>query len=431
MNKRNCILLGVFFFLVSFNKASPKDYLQNPFADLPGETTVIKHKIAIESSTKEGNLLSFVKEAINEATGLITKGNSRRGSVLKVLVPVLSVVIILLIISAFFIVAAVFLIKARRTLREKRRKNTGRQYLSIIAEYVVNKQQFEYPSFPRLYNPLNRAVLIEQIYDLSQSLFGPKQNKLLKLFRIRKLLRHILFNFAISGKAVKATYLKLFSVVILNQNLLHKFYKYLFSKHNEIRRFAQLSLLNYDTDSLKEILDNYPYYLTLWDQIHILEIIERRATIPPDFYIYLKSNNPSVVIFGLRMIRIFYQKGPGQEIIIELLSHSYEDIRYEALKTASDLNIEGVNKVLLAYLSELGPKYKELIIEYLININMLDDNMIFQLFFNEKEDLNRLNILKTVYNNSSYGKMILEDLENYTEDENVRSMCKYILENAI
>jgi uncharacterized Fe-S cluster-containing MiaB family protein len=57
--------------------------------------------------------------------------------------------------------------------------------------------------------------------------------------------------------------------------------------------------------------------------------------------------------------------------------------------------------------------------------------MIFQLFFNEKEDLNRLNILKTVYNNSSYGKMILEDLGNYTEDENVRSMCKYILENAI
>ncbi len=431
MNKRIFILLGFFFFFVTFTRASPWNYLQSYHDRISSATIVKNYNIKIEGSEQTGDFLSFLRNTINRTTELVVKENRRRGGILKVLIPVLFVVIMLLIISASLIFAAVFIIKARRRLREKRRKSTGILYLSIIADYVINKEQFEYPSFPRLYNPLNRAVLIEQIYDLSQSLFGPKQNKLLKLFRIRKLLRHILFNFAISGKAAKATYLKLFSVVILNQNLLHKFYKYLFSKHNEIRRFAQLSLLNYNTDALKEILDDYPYYLTLWDQIHILEIIDRRATIPPDFYIYLKSNNPSVVIFGLRMIRIFYQKSTSEDILIELLSHSNEDIRYEALKTASDLKVEGVNKVLLAYLSELGPKYKELIIEYLININMLDDNMIFQLFLNEKEDLNRLNILKTVYNNSSYGKRILEDLSNYTDDEKVRSMSKYILENII
>jgi len=325
----------------------------------------------------------------------------------------------------------VFTIKALRTYKEKRMYVIGKQYLKIIADYLVKKRQSEYPVFPGLYKPLNRITLIRQIYLLSQNLFGNKQNKLLKLFRIRRLLRHVLFSIAISGKNKKAVYLKLFSVIIPNKTLDKKFKKYLFSTHHELRRFAQLASLNYNPHSLDNILKDYPYSLTLWDQIHFFEVIDRRSTIPPDFYLYLKSANPTVVLFGLRMIRIFFQKNEKEKQLIELLRHTDENIRYEALKTISDLNVEGVDSLILAYVSEIDDKYKTLVIEYLIKNNLLDDDTLFKFFYSEIKDLDRLNILKTVFNNYPNGDKLINDFMNYTEEEKIKKMCAFILENAL
>ncbi len=377
------------------------------------------------------NFISILRKTINKITYKITQEEIGRGTLLNTLIPVLSIVIILQITASILLFFSVFIIKTRRLVRKRRKKEIGKAYLLLIANYLVDVQQYEYPVFPKLYNRLNRTVLIEHVYNLSKNLFGKKHNKLLKLFRIRRLLRHVLFQITISGKARKATYLKLFSHIILNQALLYKFHKYLFSKHHELRRFAQLSMLNYDIDSLGEILQDYRYYLTTWDQIHFLEVIERRATIPPDFYIYLQSSNPTVVIFGLRMIRIFYQKSDKETLIGGLLGHPNEEVKHEALKTASELKVEGIANMVLAYLSEIENKYKYLVVEYLIKSNKLDDTMLYKFLLNEKDDVNQMNILTAIYNNDPNGKAILEDLKNYTKEESIRSMCTCILENTL
>lgn len=375
--------------------------------------------------------IPLLEKPIQRITKEILKNEFRRHSLLKTLVPILSVLIILLIANSIFILVYVFTIKILRRNREKRKHAISQRYLKITADYLVKKRQPEYPIYPKLYKPLNKKALIEQIYLLSQNLFGTKQNKLLKLFRIRRLLKHILVRISISGKYKKAANLKLFSVIIPNKFLADKFKKYQFSKNHELRRFAQLTSLNYDTNSLEEILKDYPYSLTLWDQIHFFEVIDLRSTIPPDFHPYLKSVNPTVILFGLRMIRIFYQKSEKEKQLIELLRHPDENIRYEALKTISELNVEGVDKLILAYVSEIDEKYKSLVIEYLIKNNLLDDDTLFKFFYSELKDLDRLNILKTVFNNYPNGDQLINDFKNYTEEEKIRSMCTFILENAI
>lgn len=425
--------ITAFFFLFENRITSVPDYPQ-----IILNKDVSRH-IAMDNFIPDKNMELIQKPSVFPVLNDLTDKAGRRileketsnSPLLKTVVPVLAFVIIVFFFGSMFFFFAVFHIKTRRLYKERRKKKTGEKYMNIIADYLIKREQHEYPVFPGLRNALNRGVLIEQIYSLSQNLFGQKQNKLLKLFRIRRLLRHVLFHIAISGKARKAAYLKLFAVIILNRYLKDKFSKYLFTRHSELRRFAQLSCLNYDTNLLQEILHDYPYYLTLWDQIHFFEVIERRGTIPPDFYIYLKSSNPTVIIFGLRMIRVFYQKSENENQIVELLKHSHEDIRYEALKTVSELHIEGVNRVLLAYLSEIGEKYKSLIIEYLIKNNLLDDQMLLEFFYREKKDLDRLNILKTIYNTYSNGQSMVTDIKNTTKEEKVRSMCTYILENAL
>lgn len=380
---------------------------------------------------QENRVFYSLGTTIHEVTRAVLKDEYRRNNISRTIVLLLCILIILLLVSSFCIVLYVFTIKTLKIYKEKRQYTISRQYMRIIADYVVRKQQSEYPEFPGLHKNLRRKVLIEQIYLLAQNLFGPKQNKLLKLFRIRRLLKHVLFYIAISGNNNKAVYLKLFSVIIPNKYLDNKFKKYLHSQNHELRRFAQLASLNYNINSLDEILKNYPYSLTLWDQIHLLEIIERRSTIPPDFYPYLKSANPTVVIFGLQMIRIFFQKNTQENQLVELLSHPNGDVRYEALRTVTELNVEGVNNLVLAYLSEAGAKHKTLIIKYMIKNNLLDDDTLFKFFFSEEKEVDRLNILETIYNNYPNGRGLLVDFKNYTEDDKIKSMCTYILENAI
>ncbi|MFO8233905.1 MAG: hypothetical protein R6U04_00680 [Bacteroidales bacterium] len=383
------------------------------------------------ASIQKSFVIPFLKNTIDRIRKNILKNESRRISLLKTLIPILSVLIILFIASSIFIVFYVFIFKTSKKYQEKRKYSIGQRYLKITADYLVNKKQSEYPIFPGLYSSFNRKILIGQIYSLSQNLFGNKQNKLLKLFRIRRLLKHVLFSIAISGKYKKAVYLKLFSVIIPNKYLDNKFEKYLFSRHHELRRFAQLASLNYNPQSLEKILKDYPYSLTLWDQIHFFEVIDRRSTIPPDFSTYLKSSNPTVILFGLRMIRIFYQTNTKEKQLVELLRHTNKNIKYEALKTISDLNVEGVDNIILAYLSEIDEKHKVLVIEYIIKNNLLDDNTLFKFFYSEIKDLDRLNILKTVYNNYPNGDRLINDFKNYTNEEKIKSMCTFILENAI
>ena len=396
---------------------------------IPVQHTV-KPSIALDSP-HQISLISFFQKKIHRIRNLILNHETRRGSLLETLIPILSVIIVFLMLNAIAIFGAVYILKAIRSYRSKRKDAIAATYLRLIADYLVNRKQSEYPIFPKLQNALNRNVLIAMIYQLSQDFFGKKQNKMLKLFRIRLLLKHVLFRIAVAPKAVKATYLKLFSVIILNKHLKNKFYKYLFSKHHEVRLFTQLAYLNYQTNHLGKILRDYPYILTTWDQIHFLEVIDRRSTIPPDFYPFLESSNDSVIIFGLRMIRIFYQKGENEHQIIGLLSHPNEDVRYEALKTATDLNIETKDKLLLAYLSEMDDKYKALIVKFLIQSGIIDEQNVQNLFYQEKNDTYRLIILETIYNCYSEGQQKIEQIRKDSEEENVKSMCTHILENAI
>lgn len=379
----------------------------------------------------EGSLAVQWKKFHEYYTRLITGKEEIKAEVLRKVVPVLLVLIILMTFSLLIIVSCILIVKSRRMYVEKKRKQTGRKYLKIIAEYLVKRKQPEYPTFHGLFSILNRRILINQIYSLSQALFGDKQNKLLKLFRIRVLLRHVLINIALYGKSRKALYIKLFSVILLNRTLYQKFQKYAHSQHHELRLYTQLAILNYNPEALPSLLDDYPHYFSLWDQIHFLEVIDRRSTVPPDFYHYLQHPNHTVVIFGLRMIRIFYQKNEKEYLITQLLAHPNEQVRYEALKTATDLYIENMNKLLLAYLSEVNDQYKTLIIRFLIQNNLLDHDELLRFFYEERDEHDKFSILKAIYNNYQNGKETVEQIRSDADEPQTKDMCNFILENAI
>jgi hypothetical protein len=333
--------------------------------------------------------------------------------------------------SWLVIMLYVLLIKAYRIRRDKRRAIIEVRYLRIIASCLSRKNVSAYPHFPRLRSTFNQKVLINQLYRLSASMIG-RQRERLNIFyenrHIKKLMNRAL---CLICKDVKTRYMKYFSIRRLSYEQLERVQKHLNSRNHQLRLFSQLAVLNYEPQMLGDILAGYKHPLTTWDQMHIFDLMLRRSSHPVDYYDFIDHENPTVVIFALRMIRYFFLKDEREHKIIPLLSHSSEQIRYEALKTASDLKVEEVDKLLLAYISEINEKYKELIIEFLIRNGLVSSGELMDFFHQEKDRVAKLYILEAIQNRYPTGEDLIRKLEQMTSDPDVRAMCLHVMEKSL
>ena len=329
------------------------------------------------------------------------------------------------------IIPCVWLIKSYRVEQDNRTAIIERRYLRIIGSYLSAERELESPSFPGLSLASHRKILIGQLYGLSTSMMGRQQERLNALYDNRQVKRLMDKGLGSSCKCSKSRYLKYFSVRRMSYEQLQRVRKHLNSRNTQLRLATQLAVLNYEPRLLNDILVGYKYSLTTWDQMHIFELMLRRPTHPVDYYELIDHENPTVVLFALRMIRFFYLKDEREQKIIPLMSHSNEQIRYEALKTASELKLEKVDKLLLAYISEINEKHKELIIEFLIRNKLVSSGELMDFFHQEKDPVAKLHILESIQNKYPAGEELISKLQQMTTDPEVRSMCLHVMEKSL
>jgi hypothetical protein len=105
----------------------------------------------------------------------------------------------------------------------------------------------------------------------------------------------------------------------------------------EVRREIQLylvKLFSFDGLSFLSILENQ---LSEWDQIQLLEILQRRNSQNiPDLTNWLQSTNDSVISFTLKLAKIFNQY-ETKEQVMQLFDHPNIAIRIEAIELVSPL----------------------------------------------------------------------------------------------
>ena len=106
----------------------------------------------------------------------------------------------------------------------------------------------------------------------------------------------------------------------------------------EIRKEVQLYLVTlFHFDGLK-FLDILQTQLSEWDQIQLLEVLQRFDEQEiPDINPWLKSKNNSVVAFALKLAKI-YNQFEVKDALIELLSHQQKNIRVDAIHVLSHLH---------------------------------------------------------------------------------------------
>jgi HEAT repeat protein len=182
-------------------------------------------------------------------------------------------------------------------------------------------------------------VLIDQMIDVSVNLKGDSEDKLTRLYMELALDRDSIRR-AHSNKwhlRIKG-FRELAFMGIKEAN--DEMYKSLNSRNEILRMEAQIALVRLSDKEHFDFLSKLERPFSLWEQITLHDLILQHNIPVPEFKKWLGSNNPTVVMFALRMIREFKQRDAEPEVKIALL-HRDQRVSKLAVEVSGDLDLRG------------------------------------------------------------------------------------------
>jgi hypothetical protein len=242
----------------------------------------------------------------------------------------------LLILSVLNIVVITILIFGRRWLALRNLTYSTRMTEKVDAalmEYLFGNQELARENLA----VLNQSIVIKEIVSLYKQTLGSKSESLKSLFDELELDRLVIRRIRFSRWFTKITYIDAAqSMLVYHAEDIITPYQY--GPNPYVRNVAQVACINLSTGNAFSFLNVLEDTLPVWHQIILHKAMVRNSIPLPDFYEYLRSENDTVVLFALNMIRLFDQTGPEEEVIA-LVSHMNPVVRRNALRVIRDLKI--------------------------------------------------------------------------------------------
>jgi tetratricopeptide (TPR) repeat protein len=202
------------------------------------------------------------------------------------------------------------------------------------------------------------------------------------------------------------------------------------SNNSILRMEAQLALVRLNDDDRFSFLDHIQRPFTKWEQINVHEMIVSHNLEIPDFTRWLGSQNRTVVIFSLNMIKVFKQI-ESWEKVIDLLKNEDDEVRKTAIYVLGALRIRQAA-------SSLKNHYKHEVYENMLAIlvalgRIADESAIkFLVMVIDKEDDVQLQIeaARGLRDTGVNGQMALEKLM-HSDYKNYQIIIKHVLDKRI
>lgn len=195
-------------------------------------------------------------------------------------------------------------------------------------------------------NPYKRKIIISTFVKLRNEISGEIADSIKKLYYQTGLISYALSNLKSKKWEVIALgirELKQFQVTEAYDEII----KYINHPKREVRVEIQLYLVDLFHFKGLKFLNNLKKSLSEWNQIQILEILQRFDEQEiSDIRPWLKSSNDSVVAFALKLAEI-YNQYEAKEELITLLNHQNTEIRVKTIQILSHLNVTEVKTKLM------------------------------------------------------------------------------------
>lgn len=340
----------------------------------------------------------------------------------------LIITIFLSILSMIILLAVILLNRSRLEKEEKLRSYLSETYQTMIVDYLfadINTDKF----FEIASNKYRRQVLIDQMIDVSVNLKGDTENKLQNLY----------LSLGLDEDSVKRAHdfrwhkkIKGFrELAFMNINDANdQMYKALNSRNEILRMEAQIALVRLTDHDPFNFLFSLKRPFSLWEQITLHDLIIQHDLPVPSFKRWLMVQNPTVVMFALRMIREFRQKDAEDEVR-ELLDHSSPDVRQLAVQVAGDMDMRST-------LETMKRMYKSQDYKTCLEIiksmgKMPDPSYIgfLELVLDKEDDVQlQIEATKAIENNGEEGVKTLVKLMK-SEYKNYNIIVRHVLDRRI
>ncbi len=345
------------------------------------------------------------------------------------------VLVIVIIYSALSMIILLVIILFHRNLMERearKRQDLKERYQALLMDFLFEEE--ETTEVPEKINAIaanrfNRVILMEEMRDLTVNLSGDAADKM------RDLYYKLNLNADSKAKTMSRKWhikikgfreLAFMNVKDANEEI----FRCLDSRNDIMRMEAQLALVRLNDDDRFSFLDHLQRPFTKWEQLNVHEMIVGHNLEVPDFDRWLVSGNKTVVIFALKMIRVFKQKRSWEKIT-EQLDCDDPEIRKTAITVLGELRIR-------RSVSNLKKHYKyevyENQLEILIALGKIADESVlgFLVKVIDKEDDVQLQIeaakaLRDMGKNgeNALQKLMVSDYKNY------KIIIKHVLDKRI
>ncbi|RXP63564.1 hypothetical protein EC396_01810 [Lutibacter sp. HS1-25] len=254
------------------------------------------------------------------------------------------------LISIVLFILILGLILYLKILRIYLRKNEKEQikYQKIYEENLINylyagddvneiseeQQLFINKTKIEILNTFNRKVLISVMSKLVNDISGEIAVSIHKFYYETGLINYSLKKIKARKWEIIASGIDELTQFEVKQahNKIEKLIKH---PHKEVRNQAQLYLVNLFQFQGLNFLNNLEYQLSEWNQIQLLEILQKFDNQEiTNISNWLKSNNISVVMFALKLAKV-YNQFESKDALLDLLKHPNEEIRVQTIDVLS------------------------------------------------------------------------------------------------
>ncbi|MGD1947455.1 MAG: HEAT repeat domain-containing protein [Croceivirga sp.] len=134
--------------------------------------------------------------------------------------------------------------------------------------------------------------------------------------------------------------------------------KFINDRRGVVRKQAELATVSLRDNGIDYLLDTTRHSISEWQQLKLIETLSQRIDYrPPEFKRWLLSQNKDVVLFALRLIKHYNQKG-AELSIGQLVKHKNNEVRIAAIKCIVDFNFTSALPVLKKVFSKSSNRVK-------------------------------------------------------------------------
>lgn len=252
----------------------------------------------------------------------------------------------LLILFCIFIFIICYLIYKRG--RAEKAGKLRNNFESLIEKAIFfedapaqNKEESPWMPIPQkfeslLKKPFDRQVMMDEIINMKKNLSGTAADNLQKLYEQLELKKDSLRKLEYSYWHIKAKGIQELSWMNQKDCLL-KIYKLTNHKNELVRMEAQSAIINFSGFEGLRFLDIVSYPLLPWQQ---LKLLDQLSKIPSESFTgieqWLGSGNDTVVMFALRLVRI-YHRFELHNAVAECLKHPVPAVRKCTVETLAHI----------------------------------------------------------------------------------------------